>query len=362
MKPFPSVAIDMRMLGSSGIGTYVESLVPLVIEQCPEVRFYLIGTKERLAGLGIASDRVRTIACSAPVYSAREQVELSLRTPRHVEVFWSPHYNIPLWHRGKLLVTVHDVCHLALAPLFGGLRHVYARFMFSEVRRKAHTILCDSQFTKKELMRLVNVPEDRIRVVYCGVQERWFELTKGQPVHGKPYVLYVGNVKPHKNVAALVDAFLSIRDRIPHDLVIVGQKSGLRTGDPALLTRAADGSGRIAFTGRITDDALMQYVVQADALVLPSLYEGFGLPPLEAMATGCPTLVSDIEILREVYGDATIYFDPHDCEDLAKKMIMIVEDSSLRDRLRSAGRKQARLYSWQRAAAKTSETIRELLE
>ena len=151
MKPFPSVAIDMRMLGSSGIGTYVESLVPLVIEQCPEVRFYLIGTKERLAGLGIASDRVRTIACSAPVYSAREQVELSLRTPRHVEVFWSPHYNIPLWHRGKLLVTVHDVCHLALAPLFGGLRHVYARFMFSEVRRKAHTILCDSQFTKKEL-------------------------------------------------------------------------------------------------------------------------------------------------------------------------------------------------------------------
>lgn len=352
------------MLNSSGIGTYVASLIPLVIEQCPEARFQLLGRKSDLAKLGVAaSERVQVIACSSPVYSVREQVELSLRTPRDIALFWAPHYNIPLWHCGKLMVTVHDVCHLALPHLFGGwLRQVYARLMFSEVRRKAHRIICDSQFTKRELMRLADVPEDHIRVVYCGVEEQWFGLAPGQPVHYKPYVLYVGNVKPHKNVGALLDAFLSIRDRIPHDLVIVGQKTGLRTGDPALLNRAADGAGRVAFTGRITDDVLMQYVIQAEALVLPSLYEGFGLPPLEAMACGCPTLVSNIDTLREVCGDATIYFNPHNPKDLAEKMLMVVTSSGLREKLRSHGKRRARLYSWQRAAAQTAGMIRELLE
>jgi glycosyltransferase involved in cell wall biosynthesis len=359
-----SVAVDMRMLNSSGIGTYVESLIPLVIEQCPEVCFQLLGRKSDLAKLGVASsERVQIIACSSPVYSVREQVELSLRMPRDITVFWAPHYNIPLWHRGKLMVTVHDVCHLALPNLFNGvLRQEYARLMFSRVRRGAHTILCDSQFTKRELIRLAAVSEDRIRVVYCGVAERWFGLEREQPVHNRPYVLYVGNVKPHKNVGALVDAFLSIRDRIPHDLVIVGQKTGFRAGDPALLSRAAHGAGRIVFTGRITNDAVMQYVVQASVLVLPSLYEGFGLPPLEAMACGCPTLVSDIDTLREIYGDATIYFDPLDPKDLAEKMLMLVTDSGVCERLRSAGRKQARLYSWPRAATDTAGIIRDVLE
>lgn len=360
----PSVAVDMRMLNSSGIGTYIAGLVPLVIEQCPEVRFYLMGRQVDLAQLGVSAlEHVQVIACSAPVYSLREQVELSLRAPRDIALFWAPHYNIPLWHCGKLMVTVHDVCHLALPHLFSGLlRQIYARLMFSEVRRRADTILCISQFTKRELMRLVAVPEDHIRVVYCGVGERWFELARGQPVHNRPYVLYVGNVKPHKNLGTLIDAFLSIRDRIPHDLVIVGQKTGMRNGDPALLSRAADGAGRISFTGRITDEALMQYVAQADVLVLPSLYEGFGLPPLEAMACGCPTLVSDIDTLREIYGDATVYFNPHDHRELAERMLMVLTESGLRERLRSAGEQRARMYSWPRAAAETGEIIKELLE
>jgi len=363
IKRLPSVAVDMRMLNSSGIGTYIGSLIPLVIEQCPAVRFYLIGRKGDLIRLGVASDRVQIVSCSAPVYSVREQVELSLRTPRDTSVFWAPHYNIPLWHTGKLMVTVHDVCHLALPHLFGGLlRQVYARLMFSKVRRRAHAILCVSQFTKRELVRLVAVPEDHIRVVYCGVAELWFGLEQGQPVHERPFVLYVGNVKPHKNVGVLVDAFLSIRDRIPHDLVIVGQKTGMRTSDSELLERAARGAGRVVFTGRITDEALMQYVAQADVLVLPSLYEGFGLPPLEAMACGCPTLVSDIDTLREIYGDATIYFNPHDRKELAEKMLMVLTESGLRERLRSAGKQRARSYSWPRAAAETAGIIRELVE
>ena len=357
------LAIDLRMLNSSGIGTYIRNLLPYVVDAFPDRKINLLGNARELGSYPWArSEHVELIECRSEIYSLSEQYEMFQKIPKRSLLFWSPHYNIPLMYRGRLLVTVHDAFHLAEPRLVGGLhKHLYAKIMFHALKAKADRIVCDSRFTADELTRLVGVPPYKMKVIHLGVDPSWFEIRKKEGMIEKPYLLFVGNVKPNKNLVRLIEAFEIIMNDIPHDLVIVGKKEGFITADRMVEESARKHRGRIRFTGYVDDATLRQYFAHAKVLVLPSLYEGFGFPPLEAMACGCPVAVANSASLPEVCGKAALYFDPFRPEDIAEKIFRILHDGELRQGLRVSGFEQAKKFTWTQCAHETCLVIRDIL-
>jgi glycosyltransferase involved in cell wall biosynthesis len=353
------LSIDLRMLHASGIGTYLQNLVPRLITDLSDTRFELLGNSAAIGQYDWAEKKGVTIVdCHSPIYSMGEQLELVRKISKNTDLFWSPHYNFPLSYRGKLLVTVHDVFHLAMSQYVAGLhRKLYAKFMFYALTKKADAILCDSHFTAQELTRLAGTVRKDINVIHLGVDESWYHVKKQQNPQNNPYLLFVGNVKPHKNLSALIQAFESVMHTIPHDLIIVGKKDSFITADNDVVHKAARLGNRVQFTGHVEDALLRQYFVHADALVFPSLYEGFGLPPLEAMACGCPVIVSTAASLPEVCGEAALYCDPYSPGDIAGKIQMLTSDNTLRETLRQKGQKHAMQFTWENCARETCEVV-----
>lgn len=358
------ITVDVRMLHASGIGTYLQHLLPLLVTSGDNAPYDLLGDMPAMRRhVWTQRDNVRLTDCRAPIYSVAEQIELPRRTSLDTRLFWAPHYNIPLMHRGRLLVTIHDVLHLARPQYVSGLhRRFYARAMFRAVKSKAVSIICVSHFTADELVRLTGVHRDSIAVIHEGVDASWFEIEPDERPHARPFFLAVGNVKPHKNLSGLVDAFALLRDELPHDLVIVGKREGFITGDIRVAQRAAALGDRIRFTGYLDDRTLRQYFAHADALLFPSFYEGFGLPPLEAMACGCPVIVSRTASLPEVCGDAALYCDPGNPADIAEKIRLLMSSAALQMEMKERGIERARLFTWEACADETWTVISRVLE
>lgn len=359
----PSIAIDARMLHASGIGTYLRSLLPRIIARAPDVTFHLLGHRDEIASYPWACTcNVSVTHCSSPIYSAGEQLELVRKVPAEAAVVWSPHYNLPVLARKRLVVTVHDVFHLAMAEQVKGVhKRLYARLLFAAVAARARRTICVSDFTARELEKYTGLSRDRIEVIHNGVESAWFGVDRSIPPAGRPYFLFVGNVKPHKNLARLVEAFSCVAARVPHDLVIVGKKEGFITGDEVVAGMAARLGERVRFTGYVDDAALRGYYAAADSLVFPSLYEGFGLPPLEAMACGCPVLSSQAASLPEICGDAALYCDPYSVEEMAERLVQMAEDRVLRESLKERGVARASTFTWDSAAARTLAVLLEAL-
>ncbi len=319
-----NLTIDARMINASGIGTVIRNVLKRIIYLKPEWQFNILGDGKELSCFDFFKvNNVRIIDCKAPIYSIKEQFKLIQCIPKTTDVFWSPHYNIPIFYNGKLIVTVHDVFHLAMPQFVQGIhKKIYAKFMFNRVKKQAEQIITVSQFTADELYRIVGVPKEKINVIYNGIDEDWFNIKLDKPVHNKPYILYVGNVKPHKNLIILIKAFSEVKDKIEQDLIIVGKKDGFITGDNKLSEFVNSNEDRIIFTGYVEDNVLKRYYKQADIFVFPSLYEGFGLPPLEALAAGCRRVIcSNAAAIPEVCGDLVEYFDPFDKNRLKKLLI-----------------------------------------
>jgi len=351
------------MLHSSGIGTYLSNLVPLVIAANPEIKFNLMGKiKELNDHEWTQSKNILIIDCQVPILSIAEQYILPRQIPKSTSLFWSPHYNLPLFYRGKLIVTVHDTFHLSIPKLAGGIhKRLYAKIMLNAARIKADAILTVSNFTKRELTRLTGCKNEVIFPIHLGVADSWYLKRQNASPHNRPYFLYVGNVKPHKNLGNLIDAFSLLLDKIPHDLIIIGKKEGFITGDNSVISKATNMKGRVLFTGYVTESLLHQYVSHADIFLFPSFYEGFGLPPLEAMAAGCPVIVSKAASLPEVCGDAALFCNPYDSNDIAEKIEFLMNDSNLKERLRKTGIEHAKLFTWDKCAKETLTVIREVL-
>jgi glycosyltransferase involved in cell wall biosynthesis len=357
------ITIDIRWIEASGIGTYIQNVVPGIIRAMPEERFTLICRSDSVNNLEhLLSSNVRLIGARSKMYSLFEQIEIPRLIPHETTLFFSPHYPIPLGYKGKLLVTVHDAFHLAMPRIVGGWhKTLYARFMFSQVCKRASAIITDSTFTKVELKRLLPYELSNIYSIYLGVDSSWRGINLGKSPHHRPYLVFVGNIKPNKNLTRLVEAFTKILHTIPHDLILIGKKSGFITGDSKVLSLSEMHSDRIIFTDFISDENLKHYLVNATALIFPSLYEGFGLPPLEAMSCGCPVLVSNRASLPEVCGGAALYFDPEDVEDMAEKIRQIATDAALRDEMRVMGIHQSDKFSWEKTVNQTVKVIQNLL-
>jgi glycosyltransferase involved in cell wall biosynthesis len=198
-------------------------------------------------------------------------------------------------------------------------------------------------------------------VVHNGVDQEWFNLAPSPRPHPKPYLLYVGNVKPHKNLGRLLEAFGQLASQTPCDLLLIGKNEGFLTGDSTVQAAADRLAPRVQLLGAVSQELLKRYVAHAEALVLPSLYEGFGLPPLEAMACGRPTIVSRAASLPEVCGDAAMYFDPLDPASIAEAILRVLNEPELRETLRSRGLERARRFTWERSGRATLAVLEKVL-
>lgn len=365
------LAIDARMIHHSGIGTYLKNLLPLIIDHFDTV---LLGAQADFEKFPWAKN-IELIETAAAIYSLKEQFELPRKIPPS-DCFWSPHYNIPLRSikARRRMVTVHDVFHLAFYEVLPLPQKVYARQMFNGVVKKADKIITVSETSKSEICKYTGAAPDKITVIHNGLDKSIFNLSKDAQLLKRlrekyrlpeRFILFVGNVKPHKNLKNLVLAFAKLSLKIPDvRLVVVGKREGFITGDEAISGVLAQHPGieeKIIFTSAVEYEELPSIYKLASVLVLPSLYEGFGLPPLEAMACGCPAIVSGIPVFRETCNDAVLFVDTHDPDGIANGIEKVLNDENLRSQLINKGLQRVENFSWEKSAEKHIEEIHKLM-
>ncbi|ADI15958.1 glycosyltransferase family 4 protein [Truepera radiovictrix] len=252
----------------------------------------------------------------------------------------------PLLKR-RQVVTLHDAAAFAIPEAYALAFRSWYKVLFVGLGRAARGVLTDSHFSAAELQHYAHVPKHKLRVVYLG-KEHLLQTPPDPAVLTRhhltrPFVLAVSSLSPHKNFGAVVRALEHLGET-PFDTVIAGGIS------PRVHARTAQLPASIKHVGYVSDGELRALYEGASAFIHPALYEGFGLPPLEAMALGCPVIVSKAASLPEVCGDAALYFDPHDPSDLADKIRQLMQDAPLQARLRHEGPVQAARFSWERCA------------
>jgi len=285
------------------------------------------------------------------------------------DVYHAPHYVLPALVGCRSVVTIHDCIHLMFPQyLPNKAAYAYARASMWAAARRSDRILTVSEASKRDILHLFNVKPEKIVVVYNAIDEHFSATPSDEHVArvreryqlDHKFVLYVGNIKPHKNLVRLIEAFSQLRRT--HDdlkLLIIGDEISKL---PAL--RRAVHSHKlhkyVRFLGYLKDDTLTVLYRLASVFVFPSLYEGFGLPPLEAMASGTPVVTSNVSSLPEVTGDAAVLVDPYDVESIEDGMRRVIDDPKLADELRAKGLKRAREFSWAHSVEKTQRVYREV--
>ncbi len=360
------IAIDVRKWRDYGIGTYVRNLVRhLALIDRENTYFLFCDPADRDALRGLAENCVPLVDRSHG-YSLREHVTIPWHAARlGADLLHMPHYVVPLLTRGPAVVTIHDCIHLLFPEyLRSSLALPYARAMMGHAVRRSARVFTVSEASRRDILGFwPKTDPDHVQVVPNAVDEALLaEPTEEQretvreryQLRGR-YVLYVGNVKPHKNIDRLVAAFARLRRRPDCDdvkLLIIGQDENRY----ASLRRTIEEAGvrqEVRLFGFVPDATLGVLYRLATVFAFPSLYEGFGLPPLEAMACGTPVVTSRASALPEVVGDAAVLVDPRSVEEIESGLLRVLADDALRADLSRRGRERARLFSWERAARAT---------
>jgi len=266
-------------------------------------------------------------------------------------LFFSPGYNSPVGWPGVFVFTLHDLHHLHVPA--GALKRAFYRYFIKPACHRAAFVLTVSEYSKHEIAEWGQVEAAKIVNVGNGVGLPFSPLGKRYDP-GYPYLLYVGSRRYNKNLPRLLRAYCASGVREEVRLVLTGQPDEQLSG----LVSSLQLNGRIVFAGSCTNEGLAELYRGAVALMYPSLYEGFGLPPLEAMACGVPVLTTNVCSLPEVVGDAAVQVNPLHVEEIADGIRRLVEDSALRQQLRERGLIRARKFSWEETARRTSEALK----
>jgi len=367
------VAIDARKLHDFGIGTYIRNLLRHLARIDRDNEYVLLCHS---ADLGIADQlgpNFRAVLEPSPNYSIREQIHVPWALHRErPDVFHAPHYVLPPAVRCRSIVTIHDCIHLMFPQyLPNRMAYAYARASMWSAARRSNRILTVSEASKRDIIRFFGVPADKIVVIYNAIDERFRLAPSDEAVDrvreryqlSGRFVLYAGNIKPHKNLVRLIEAFAALRRRGFDDvtLLIIGDEISRL---PAL--RRAVHSHKlhkhVRFLGYLADDMLAILYRLASVFVFPSLYEGFGLPPLEAMASGTPVVTSNVSSLPEVTGGAAVLVDPYDVDSIREGIERDLTDPALRAELRAKGIARSLEFSWERSVARTREIYEDVAQ
>ena len=367
----PRAAVDLRALvpDAAGIGVYTRELLARLAR--PEAPFRWLGLahREPRGAEGLAAAGIEVEVRPAPLGVLWQQLHLPRRLRRgDVDLFWSPLLTLPLRCPVPAVVTVHDLTTL----LFPEAHRAKVRWSILPFLGRslalARRVVAISHATARDLAFHFPESRERVRVVEPGVDERFRpagaeEVARIRASLGAPdgYLLYVGTLEPRKNLGTLLTAWEALAagdPRVP-PLVVVGAP-GWKSRRLAARLAALEGRGLIR-AGRVADDRLVELYQGARAFVYPSLYEGFGLPPLEAMACGVPVVVADASSLPEVVGDAGLEVDPRDAAGLARAIGRLIGDEGLAAELGARGAERARRFTWERAARRMEEVFAEAL-
>lgn len=274
-------------------------------------------------------------------------------------------YIIPEGVKGKALAAIHDLSYLRFPETLKKRNYVRLRSGMEKTVSRADRILTISDFSKREIIELLHVPEEKISIVPCAAPVRckgldFSELTVKYGVK-KPYFLFLSTIEPRKNIIRLLRAFDLVRKDTEHSCQLV-MAGGNGWNNDAIFEELGKITFRkdVVFTGFVSDEEKVSLFENAECLVFPSVYEGFGIPPLEAMQCGCPVVCSSAASLPEVVGNAAIFADPYSVESIADGMIQILSDRQLKTELIKKGYEQAKKFSWDRSTEKLKEICREL--
>ncbi len=360
------VAIDIRRAGDYGIGTYVRNIVNQLARLDGATRYLLIGRRQHLEEFDPLPENFELLEYSADPGSFHTHFHLPLLLQRRqVDILHMPWFYAPAVVPCRLVITVHDLTDVLSPPVAASPLVQTGRLFFARrALARASRILAVSHSSKRELARVFGVPENKIEVIYNAVDERF--VREPMPADADrilerhavnyPFVLYAGNIKPQKNLARLIEAFAVAKAELREHpefsqlkLLVIGDAL---TKHPDLRRAVVRTRVRedVRFLGFVPYPVLRVFYARARAFLFPSLYEGFGLPPLEAMAHGTPVLTSNASSLPEVFSPAALLVNPENVFEIARGIRQILTEGVLRESLVRRGYELVQRFSWERSA------------
>jgi len=372
------IAIDIRRMTEFGVGTYIRNVVRTLCRIDHENQYFLIGPPAKVQEIGALPPNFHNVPAVAPERSLQGYREFRAALKRlKCDLVHVPNlFSVPRMLPCPYVMTVHDMLeHMSRARQQTGFWGSLHMQMTKQVLRGAARVLAVSNFTRTEIEKLFEIPSTRIDVVYNAIDERFLrghatpadrEMIAQRYQVNYPFLLYAGRVSPHKNVVRMIEAFSALKTELEKDqkypdlkLIIIGDDL---SGNPDL-RRTVVRSGvqnDVRFLGFIPIEVLRIFYDSAKIFVFPSLYEGFGLPPLEAMAHGTPVVTSNASSLPEVVGNAAVLVNPENVFEIMRALHRVLLDESLRQRMKERGYKQVTRFSWENSVRRVLDVYRQV--
>lgn len=366
------IGIDCRIYSSrfTGIGRYTHELVDRIIKlnnKLTKPHQLILFFNNPEYGNFHAPKNIKKILVNARHYSLAEQFAfLKKLNTQNLDLVHFPHFNVPILYNKPYIVTIHDLT----LSLFPGQKMTkwYHRLGYNltikNAVKKAKKIIAVSENTKKDLIKLLRVPASKITVIYNGISENFRSQNRSQKT-ASPFLLYSGVWRSHKNLPRLIQAFKILKTKhsgLKNLKLIITGKPDPHYPEVKNTVKKLRLQKNIIFPGLVTEKELLKLYNKASIFVFPSLYEGFGLPPLEAMACGTPVAASNSSSIPEICGTKNaIFFNPHDTNDIAKKLYLLYKNKDLQKKLVKNGLTHAAKFSWQTTAQKTFKIITKCL-
>ena len=309
------------MLNSGGIGTYLESLLPYFVKAFDCTLLIYNNQKDSLPA---EMSNCQIIETDIKTFSLKETFCFPAKLRKIInscDIFYSPYCNVPNGIKIPVFTTIHDIVFLDVADLSSKAGTLIRKFFYQRAINKSQDIFTVSEFSAQRIKEKLKLKNKPLIVTYNAVPGHFDAPAKTEKDNS---IIYVGNIKKHKGLSYLLEAFEICKSKgLKATLVIVGNADNFRSGDTEIAKRLSSaGQSDIIFTGRISDQQLQTYYQKAKLLVQPSLYEGFGMPPLEALYLGTNVVISDIAVFKEIYeGFPVTYFKTADSQDLAEKIL-----------------------------------------
>lgn len=372
------VAIDIRRMTEFGVGTYTRNVIRALGRLDHESRYFLIGSPEKVAEIGPLPPNFETVPLLELDNTLKGSLECrSILRRLKCDVAHVPHlFWLPRALPCPYVMTVHDVLeHMYRAHDRSQPRRILHFNMTRRAMRNAARIFAVSRFTKSEIEKLFGIPGDRIDVIYNAIDERFLrghatdadrQLLAERFLVNYPFLLYAGRITPPKNLVRIIEAFSALKAELEKEdkyrdlkLVIIGDELSKH---PDLRRTVIRGGVQndVRFLGFVPIEVLRVFYDAAKIFVFPSLYEGFGLPPLEAMAHGTPVVTSNTSSLPEVVGNAAVLVNPENVFEIMRALHRVLLDQALRDKLKQRSYEQAKKFSWDASARQILKVYREV--
>ena len=363
-----------------GVGTYIRNVVRTLAHLDRESKYFLIGSPDRVTECGDLPPNFHAVNLAGGDNTVKGNLDFRAIVRRlNCDVVHIPHlFWVPRGLSCPYVLTVHDLLeHMYGSRNASSLRRSMHFYLTRRALRRAARVIAVSQFTRNEIEKLLAIPDARIEVVYNAIDERFLhghatqadrDLIAQRYLVNHPFILYAGAIRPHKNVVRIIEAFSALKSELQKEnlypdlkLIIIGDD----LSSHPRLRRTVVRSGvqnDVRFLGFVPIEVLRIFYDVAKIFVFPSLYEGFGLPPLEAMAHGTPVVTSNTSSLPEVAGNAALLVNPENVFEIRRGLQRVLLDSALRDRMKQRGYEQAKKFSWTTSVSRILEIYREVAE